>query len=158
MIHRRLGTLRRLLACARGTGLIETAAVAPFLALTIIGTVDLARYGAARMKLQQAVNRGLEMSVMGGTSMTDANIKTQTATQAGVAESAVTVAQTFECNGAAPPTGATACTTGQEIARFTTITISTTFDPTFDLSPTARASANSQGLVPISTSGTIRIK
>jgi Flp pilus assembly protein TadG len=157
MIHRRLGALRRLLACTRGTGLIETAAVAPFLALTIIGTVDLARFGAARLKLQQAVNRGLEMSVMGGTSMSTASIKTQTATQAGVAETAVTVTQALECSGTAKD-WTLSCSTGEEEARYTTISISTVFDPTFDLSPTSKVWANSEGMVPISTSGTIRIK
>ncbi|HKY81069.1 MAG TPA: TadE family protein, partial [Sphingobium sp.] len=51
-----------LIAETKGVALVETALVAPFLAIIIMGTVDTARYGAAKMQIQQAVNRGLEMS------------------------------------------------------------------------------------------------
>jgi Flp pilus assembly protein TadG len=149
--------LRALIAETKGVALVEMALVTPFLAAVIMGTVDTARYAAAKLKIQQAVNRGLEMSWMGGPSLSATNIQTQAALQAGVATSAVTVTQTLECAGTV--TGwSLSCTTGQETARYTQIQISTTFTPSFVLASVAQLRGNSSGVVPISATGVIRIQ
>lgn len=154
-----LGSLRRLLRETKGIALVETAIVAPFLAVIIMGTVDTARYGAAKMKIQQAVNRGLEMSWMGwagGQDLATSDIQAQAAAQADVATSAVTVTRTLECGGTATSWGST-CSTG-EAARYTQIQISTTFTPSFALGSLARMLGNSNGVVPISATGVLRIQ
>ena len=142
-----------------GIALVETALVAPFLAIILMGTVDAARYGAAKMKIQQAVNRGLEMSWMGGTDVVAADIQAQAAAQANVPTSAVTVTQTLECGGTATTwtTNANPCASG-ETARYTQIQISTTFTPSFALGSLAKMLANSNGVVPISATGVLRIQ
>lgn len=141
---------------ANGVALVETAMVAPFLALTIMGTVDIARYGAAKMKIQQAVNRGLEMSWMGGKDIAVSDIQAQAAAQANVDAAGVTVTQTLECGGTATSWSST-CASG-ETARYTQIQISTTFTPSFALSPLTRTLGNSNGVVPISVTGVLRIQ
>ena len=150
------GSLRSLLGETKGIALVETALVAPFLAVIIMGTVDTARYGAAKMKIQQAVNRGLEMSWMGGKDIAATDIQAQAAEQAGVATSAVTITQTLECGGTATSWSNT-CSSG-ETARYTQIQISTTFTPSFALSSLARVLGNSNGVVPISATGVLRIQ
>lgn len=142
-----------------GIALVETAMVAPVLAMIIMGTTDAARYGAAKMKVQQAVNRGLEMSWMGGTNVSAADIQTQAAAQADVATSAVTITQTLECGGTATTwtTSSSPCASG-ETARYTQIQISTTFTPSFAGSALAKMLGNSNGVVPISATGVLRIQ
>lgn len=151
--------LGRLMAEVKGIALVETALVTPFLAIVIIGTVDTARYGAAKMKIQQAINRGLEMSSMGGTGVSASNIQSEAASQANVSTSAVTVTQTLECGGTATTwtTSTTPCASG-ETARYTRIQISTTFAPSFAMGMLARTLGNSNGLVPISATGVLRIE
>lgn len=151
-----LGSLRALLRETKGIALVETAIIAPFLAVIIMGTVDTARYGAAKMKIQQAVNRGLEMSWMGGKDVAAADIQAQAAAQANVATSAVTVTRTLECGGTATSWSST-CSSG-ETARYTQIQISTTFSPSFAFSSLARVLGNSDGVVPISATGVLRIQ
>jgi Flp pilus assembly protein TadG len=146
-----------LIAETKGVAFVETALVAPFLALVIMGTVDTARYAAAKMKIQQAVNRGLEMSSMGGTSVAAADIQTQAAEQAGVSTSSVTVTQTLECGGTATSWTTTTCASG-ETARYTQVQISTSFTPSFALGSLAKLLGNSEGVVPISATGVLRIQ
>ena len=140
----------------RGVALVETALVAPVLAILVMGTVDVARYGAAKMKIQQAVNRGLEMSWMGGKDTAVTDIQTQAAAQADVDASAVTVTRTLECGGTATSWSNT-CASG-ETARYTQIQISTNFTPSFALSPLTRLLGNTNGVVPISATGVLRIQ
>lgn len=140
----------------KGVALVETALVAPFLAIVIMGTVDTARYGAAKMKVQQAVNRGLEMSWMGGKDLAVTDIQAQAAAQADVSTSSVTVTQTLECGGTSTSWSST-CASG-ETARYTQIQISTSFTPSFALGSLARALGNSDGVVPISATGVLRIQ
>ncbi|MBY2929127.1 pilus assembly protein [Sphingomonadales bacterium 56] len=149
--------MNRLRIDKSGMALVETALVAPFLAMIIMGTTDAARYGAAKMKVQQAVNRGLEMSWMGGPNVTTSDIQAQAAAQADVPASAVTVTQTFECGGTATNWSTTSCASG-EAARYTQIQISTTFTPSFAGSALAKMLGNSNGVVPISATGVLRIQ
>lgn len=152
-IRARIGAL---IAETKGVALVETAMVAPFLAVIIMGTVDAARYGAAKMKIQQAVNRGLEMSWMGGKDIAATDIQAQAAAQANVPTSSVTVTQTLECGGTVTSWSST-CASG-ETARYTQIQISTTFTPSFALSSLAKMLGNSNGVVPISVTGVLRIQ
>ena len=153
--HHRLA--RELSASKQGLALVETALIAPFLILLITGIVDLAMYGAALLKAQQAVNRGLEMSMMGGTSIPATDIQSEAAAQAGVATSNVVVTQTLECAGAAATWGST-CATGLEAAAYTRIQLSTTYHPVLAFGTTAWLQTNENGDIPISVTGVIRIQ
>lgn len=151
------GLLAHLIAEETGIAVVETALVMPFLAIVVMGTVDTARFGASQLKIQQAVNRGLEMSMMAGSSLATSNIQSEAASQANVSTSEVTVTQTLECSGTVTSWNSS-CASGQETARYTQIAISTTFTPTFVLGSLARLWGNSNGVVPISATGAIRIQ
>jgi Flp pilus assembly protein TadG len=152
-----LRLFRAVLASDRAVSAVETALVAPFLAVTIMGTVDVARYAAARIELQQAVNRGLEMSMMGGTTYSSTSIQSEAATQANVATSAVTITQSLTCAGTAT-TWSLSCTSTQETARYTSITVTKDFTPSFALGSLARMYGNSSGVIALSQTGVVRIQ
>jgi Flp pilus assembly protein TadG len=153
---RRLRSLLHDLAhSTRGTAVIETAVVASFLSIVIMGTVDVARYGSALLNVQQGVNRGLEMAMMGGPSTPTATIQSEVATQAGVSTSNVTVTQSQTCAGTTATYG-TSCTSGQESRKFYTITATSSFTPTFVGGVLARRFATN-GSIAISTTGVIRV-
>ncbi len=149
--------LNRLRIDKYGVALVETALVAPVLVMIIMGTMDAARYGAAKMKVQQAVNRGLEISWMGGPDVATSDIQAQAAAQADVPTSAVTVTQTLECGGTVTSWNTASCSSG-ETARYTQIQISTTFTPSFAGGALAKMFGNSDGVVPISATGVLRIQ
>lgn len=150
-------TMRELAAARQGVAFVEAALIAPFLILVITGIVDLAMYGAALLKAQQAVNRGLEMSMMGGASVASSDIQSQAATQAGVSTSNVVVTQTQECSGTAATWGSS-CATGQETAKYTQIQLSTTYHPLLAFGTTAWMQTDANGDIPISVTGVIRIQ
>jgi Flp pilus assembly protein TadG len=149
--------LRAMGAATDGVAVVETALIAPVLAIVIVGVIDTAGYGAAKLESQQAVNRGLEMAMMGGPSLSTSEIQNQTATQAGVSTSQVTVTQILECSGTTT-SWSSSCATGQETARYIQIQISTTYTPLFALGSLAKLYGNSDGIIPISTSQVIRIQ
>ncbi|HKY81860.1 MAG TPA: hypothetical protein VJM09_10375, partial [Sphingobium sp.] len=81
----------------------------------------------------------------------------QAAAQANVPTSSVTVTQTLECGGTATSWSTSSCASG-ETARYTQIQISTNFTPSFALGALARMLGNSNGVVPISATGVLRIQ
>jgi Flp pilus assembly protein TadG len=151
------GLLASLRAEVRGVALVETALAAPVMIALVIGLVDTARYGQAKLTVQQGVNRGLEMSMMNGPTLSATDIQTEAASQAGVDPSAVTVTQTLECSGTAT-TWSSSCTSSQETARYTQIQISTTFSPSFVLGSMAKLYGDANGNIPISVTGVVRIQ
>ena len=154
VIMRRLRTVFQDLArSTSGTAVIETAIVATCLSVIIMGTVDVARYGAAILNVQQGVNRGLEMAMMGGPTTSTTTIQPEVATQANISTSNVTVTQSQTCAGTTATYGST-CTSGQESRKFYTITATSTFTPTFALGVLARSQGSS---ISISRTGVIRI-
>jgi Flp pilus assembly protein TadG len=93
------------LACdERGTSVVELALVAPILAALVIGMVDLSGAYSAKLQLEQAAQRTIEKIQREGyedDADHKAAIKTEAATAAGVAESAVTVESWLQCNNTA---------------------------------------------------------
>jgi Flp pilus assembly protein TadG len=136
---------------------VEVALVAPFLALLIVNTVDSAIFAARKLQIQQGVNRGLEISMIGGKSTATSTIQSETATEAGVSTSAVTITQLLECDGLTT-TWSSSCTTGQETSRFITVSVTTTHTPLFSLGLLTQTLGDSNGDIPIATSGTIRVQ
>lgn len=149
--------MRHLGADKRAVAIIEMALTAPFLALLIVGLVDTSRYAAAKLKAQQAVNRGLELSMMGGGSVPSSEIQQQAAAQAGVALNEVTVTKFLECSGTTTD-WSLSCSSEQESARFTRIQIATGFEPIFAYSSMTKFFFNSDGRIVISVAGVIRIQ
>jgi len=148
--------MQKLVDSTAGTAVVETAIVAPVLAVVIMGIVDVADYGAAKLKVQQAINRGLEMAMIGGPSTATTAIQTEVADHADVTSDKVTVTQLQTCNDA-DTTWGNSCSSGQELKRFIKIDLVQTYEPQF-VGPLASFISNTDGPVSISASGTLRVQ
>ena len=135
--------MRALLANTSGAAAMEVALIAPILATLTVGVVDLSRGFSMKLQLEQAAQRSIE-KVMNGqaTTSTAAALKTEAATVAGVAETAVAVDFWLECNGARAGNYNTVCPTGQTYARWMSVAITKSFSPMF---ATKWAGANADG-------------
>ena len=140
-----------------GVALVEMAFVAPVLAVIALGLVDIAFYAANKIQAQQALNRGLEMAMMAGPSVSASDIREQAALQADVPLDAVTVSSRLECAGVVTDWNSN-CGSGQETAREFQIDISTVFVPAFIFGTVAKTLMNTDGTIPLDVSGVIRIQ
>lgn len=129
----------------RGTSVIELALIAPMLATLIIGISDLSLAYSAKLQLEQAAQRSIEKAMQGmqGDESTDIfdGLKTEAATTAGVAESAVTVRYWLECNGVSQNSSPSSmeadynkvCSGTAVYSRHLSVSIQKRFTPTFQI-------------------------
>lgn len=132
-----------LLRNERGAATIELAIAAPILTALIIGTVQLSQAYSTKLQLEQAAQALVERIQQSGFDATKvAAYKTEAATAASVATSAVTIDYWTECNGTRQGTFASTCSAGQVYAKYMNIDITKSFTPMFS---TQLAGANSSG-------------
>jgi Flp pilus assembly protein TadG len=148
--------LARLARNERGAAVIEVALVAPLFAALIIGVVDLSRGYSTKLQLEQAAQSAIE-KVMNGQATTKvaAALKTEAASTAQVAESAVTVDFWLECNGVRQGNYETVCPNGQTFARYMSVSIQKVFTPMFS---TRYAGANANGTYTLTGRTGVRIQ
>lgn len=129
----------------RGTSIIELALLAPLLATIVVGMSDLSLAYSQKLQLEQAAQRSIEKAMQGmqgdeSTSIFN-TLKTEAATTAGVAESAVEVRYWLECNGVSQNTSPSTmaadynkvCTAGEVYSRHLNVAIQKTYTPTFQV-------------------------
>jgi len=155
MVARILRYIKALAGDARGTSLVEFAAAAPVFALLVVGIGDISRGFSERLALQQAANRTLELAHL-GTRDPDYNyLIPEAATAAGVPQSQVGLDSWLECNGTRKAFDAT-CDEAEEMARYITLTINSTFRPAF--SSIAYPDARPDGTVPLIAKASLRVQ
>ena len=127
----------------RGTAVMELALVAPIFATMLIGMVDIGRGYSMKLQLEQAAQRSIEKVMNGQADRgSAAALKTEAATVAAVAESAVTVDFWLECDSARQSNYDSTCSTGAVSRRYLTVQITKIFTPMF---ATKWLGANSDG-------------
>lgn len=125
-----------------GTSVVELALVMPILFVLLAGVIDCARLISVKLKLQQAAERTAELasagmmnkilpSSNGVASTAFDSLKTEAATAANVPTSSVTVTYWLECDGTPQSDFNGSCTSGQQVGRFTSISIAKTYVPSF---------------------------
>ena len=135
--------LFRLRRDTRGAAVMELALAAPILATLLIGMVDIGRGYSMKLQLEQAAQRAIEKVMNGQADRSSvAALKTEAATTAGVAETAVTVDFWLECDGARQTSYDSNCSTTAVSRRYLTVQINKTFSPMF---ATKWAGANTDG-------------
>ena len=139
--------LAKLLKDSRGTSVLETALIVPTLAMFVMGGSDLAMGFSEKLRVQQAAARAIEMATAGGlNSAAFNNLQSDAATAAGVPSNNVVVDKWLECDGARQSSFNDTCTTtGAQMARFVSISITSSYTPMFSF------------LVPDSDNGSISI-
>jgi Tfp pilus assembly protein PilW len=139
----------------RGTSVIELAIAAPVLLIFLAGVTDLGRGFSERYRLQQAVNRTLEMAQT-GKDADYAFLKTEAVEAAGVPAENVVQEQWVECGGAPAKKAWSEDCAGAESARFVKLTIIGSYMPLFG----SMAYLNKQpdGTVKLTAHATLRVR
>lgn len=141
----------------RGASLIEFAFIAPIFAMMLVGLADISRGIIEKFALQQAVSRTMERANLGSSDDTYsflAGEAAEAASDAGAPDATVTIDRWIECDGT-KKAWTDSCTSGQQIARYLTLRISTNFVPMF--SSAGFPGATSSG-VPISAKASLRVQ
>lgn len=134
MFAKRSSFPARLASDTRGVSVIETAVVVPALAMLIAGVSDVAMGFSARLKIQQASNSSAQLATAGGPdSAAFATLQDQAAAAAGVPGDQVVIDTWLECAGVRQTLFDGACPTGQQIARYASITITSAYHPKFPM-------------------------
>ncbi len=125
--------LRNFAGDQSGFSAVEFGFLAPVLLMFVVGIGDLGRGLSERHSLQQAANRTLELAHLGTTQADYSHLIREAASAAGVPEANVTLQQWLECNGDSTNRLAfsASCPSGQQIARYVTLTIRSSFMPMF---------------------------
>ncbi|MEO7240654.1 MAG: TadE/TadG family type IV pilus assembly protein [Sphingomicrobium sp.] len=127
-----IGLAKFLLRNERGAATIELAIAAPILTALIIGTVQLSEAYSTKLELEQAAQATVERIQQSGFDSTKlAAYKTEAATAASVATTAVTIDYWTECNGTRQGSFSTACAAGQVYAKYMNVDITKSFTPMF---------------------------
>ena len=155
MVTRIRRRIRALASDVRGTSLVEFAAAAPVFALLVVGIGDISRGFSERLALQQAANRTLELAHLGTRDPNFDYLVPEAATAAGVPQSQVSLVSWLECNGTRKAFDAT-CADEEEIARYITLRINSTFRPSFG--SIAYPGALPDGRVPLVAEASLRVQ
>lgn len=116
----------------RGATLIEFGLFFPILALLVLGTIDLGSGLAARFALEQATQRTIELAALGGRVRADYSyLVTEAANAADVPADQVTLDQWLECDNVRQSSFSGVCPTGQQTARYVSITVYKDYSPNF---------------------------
>lgn len=155
MLTQMIHAARRLRQDERGFSIVEFAFVAPIFGLMLVGIGDLARGYSERYALQQAVNRTLELAQLGTDQPNYNHLIPEAAAAAGVPESNVTLQSWLECD-ATRRAWTDSCAENQQIARYVSLTIDSSFRPSFGTA--GYTGARADGTVPIRASAFLRVQ
>lgn len=145
----------RIMRSERGTSVIELAVAAPVLLMFLVGVTDLGRGLTERYRLQQAVNRTLEMAQTGRDG-DYAFLATEAASAAGVPASNVVQEQWVECGGGGTKRTWDEDCNGGATARFVKLTITGSFTPLFGT--IGYSSAQPDGTVRLTAHASLRVR
>jgi len=116
----------------RGASTVELALVSPFLMIVLAGSVDCARLVSTKLHLQQAAERTAEMATAGSVaSAAFTSLQAEAAAAANVPAAQVTISYWLECDGTRQSLFSGTCTSGQQVGRFASISIASSYQPSF---------------------------
>jgi len=140
----------------RATSTVELALIVPILMVVLAGSVDVARLISTKLRLQQAAERTAEMASAGSiASAAFTSLQSEAATAANVPTSQVTVTYWLECDGTKQTSFDGTCTSGQQVGRFASISISSSYTPSFSWLLHATGAS---GSIPLSSSASVRVQ
>ena len=130
-VLRPLRTLARLGRCEHGgSSMLELAMVTPMLMIMVLGITDGANGFTAKLKLQQAAARTIELATAGGISSgAFNNLANEASSASGQSSSNVTVTKWLECDGTRQDSFDGTCTGSQQVARYVSVSITGTYTP-----------------------------
>jgi Flp pilus assembly protein TadG len=142
----------------RGNSLIEMALIAPVLAALLVGAVDISRGVSAKLQVEQAAQRSIELVQRSEYKTTDKTTYEADAQAAAGTGSTATITAWLECNGNGVhlniDTGT--CNATDAVARYVQMSVQKPFTPLF--STRFFPGANSNGTVTIHATAGIRVQ
>jgi Flp pilus assembly pilin Flp len=142
-----------------GVSMVEFALILPFLALMIVGIVDLGRGFSTQIALQQAVQRTLERAMVEEVKDDYTYLRTEAATAAKVPVGNVVLDAWRECNQAREPAFLGACPDGQMVSRYVRITARSDFKPMFNYSfLKVKFFQTTNGMATLTTTSAVRVQ
>lgn len=124
--------LRRLLRDRCGTMAIETAIVAPLLALMALGTFETGQLVSRQQELQSSASEaeGIILAAAGGSGASSDTIKEVIEDSLGLDDDQVSLEQRFRCNTASTlTTDAATCNDEEPIYQYVLLTVTDTYTP-----------------------------
>ena len=118
-----------------GTAVLELALALPMLMVLLLGMIDMSLLVASRIDAEQAAQRATDYALaIRPTSSSTTYIQTETAKVSDVSADNVTVNIFLECDGVRQSSFNNICTTGQDAARFVSVSVDRDVDFLFDWS------------------------
>lgn len=139
----------------RGNSVIELALILPVLTGLLMGTVDISRAVSAKLQVEQAAQRAIELVQRSDFQESDtATLKSDAALAADVSEDDVDVDAWLECDGTRQTNFDDVCSDSAVSAKYVQVTIEKSFTPMFGLD--YFPGANADGTVTLSSTAGIR--
>lgn len=120
-------------SCDRGTTVIETAFVAPILAVMAIGTFEMGTMVQKQQELQSAASEAeaIVLAAAAGTGVTSTKLKSMLVASTGLPENKITLTAKWRCGNNATLRTDNACPTGQRAYEFVETKFEATYTPTW---------------------------
>ena len=116
-----------------GTSVMELGLTMPILLMLLLGTIDASRMITTKIDMEQAAQRTTDYALAKRPDSGDGTyLQTEAASAANVSASDVTVDIYLECDGVRQADFSTACTAGQQQARYASVAIDKPVDTIFD--------------------------
>lgn len=155
----RLRCIRRIGGDERGVSVVELALFMPVLLVMLTGVVELSMFLAEKMRVEQAAYRAIELAQVAPTQISDADLKAQAASAAGVDESNVDVTRELRCASAVRTDYDAGCASGETVERYLTIDVRAQYQPHFPAQVASFFSdLDAQGAVPLAGTATLRVQ
>ena len=148
---------RRLRGDDSGASVVEFALFIPVFSVMVMGVSDVAMGYSTKLQIEQAAYRALEKVAL-GTVTNYQTLRDEVAASdgsGGIQASNVTVDNWLECNRVRQASYTGTCTTGQDTARYVSVTVNWSYTPQFEYGPLV---GNSSGVVPITASASLRVQ
>ena len=126
-------TLKTLCTDECGSMAIETAFVAPVLALMALGTVDLGILVSQQQELQSAAleAEGIIMGTLDPDTISDSTIEDILETSLGLNDNQLDLARVYRCDNGAITTTADSCTSSQQEYEYIQLTLNDSYAPSW---------------------------
>lgn len=117
----------------RGTMAIETALIAPLLALMALGVFEVSSIVSREQQLQSAANEASEviLAAAGGSGVSNTELESILETSLSLQPSQLTITQRFRCATGAIVASMPTCATGEQLYTYVHLNVTGTYSPTW---------------------------
>lgn len=122
-----------LMRCSKGTMVIETAFVAPVLAIMAVGTFEMGTMIQKQQELQSAASEAeaIILAAAAGSGVTSTKLKSMLSTSTGIPQDKIILAAKYRCGNTSTLVNSNSCPSGQRAYEFVQTTFKGNYTPTW---------------------------